>query len=260
MKKIGLLAITLLSASLAMAQEKAVRDVPEPRAGEEQRRPFGAESRFSAMSLEEMMEWEPTSPNPYLSFLPQGVEPDYEYWEAFMMKSLERKMLTGGISSVSADVAITTNEQEINGSPVSANEIARAAIQFPNVAQILGNAAQNDQDFFKVPLVAGDVLSVAVDILPVDEALTFNQIFISLRDPDGVTLVETFFALSLLSALPDNSPLLVDGDSSAAIVIPKTGNYFISLEFANEFDYQMRVTAVRPLFEQAESLEPIEEM
>ena len=70
MYRLPVLAVAMLSAAAAFAQS------------------YPAPNRISAAQLRTMT---PSSPNPYLAFLPEGVEPDYAYWNAWLREEGQRR-------------------------------------------------------------------------------------------------------------------------------------------------------------------------
>src|SRR5690606_8644160 len=52
-----------------------------------------AQPRFFGLTAEQILAKEPASANPYVAFLPAGVEPDYEYWNARLALESYRRAL-----------------------------------------------------------------------------------------------------------------------------------------------------------------------
>lgn len=80
---------------------------------------YPAPDRISARSLATMT---PDSPNPYLAFLPEGVEPDYEYWNAWMREESQRRARDTRSSLTS--VAVDFSESEPNDTQASGNFVS----------------------------------------------------------------------------------------------------------------------------------------
>ncbi len=72
---------------------------------------------YSSQQLQKMT---PTSPNPYLSLLPEGVEPDWDYWRPYMRAQSKN----GRPASFTSVVPTPFSETEPNNSQATANHIA----------------------------------------------------------------------------------------------------------------------------------------
>lgn len=52
-----------------------------------------AQPRFFGLTADQILERKPESPNPYVALLPEGVEPDYDYWNARLALESYRRAL-----------------------------------------------------------------------------------------------------------------------------------------------------------------------
>lgn len=94
-----------------------------------------------------------------------------------------------------------------------------------------------DIDFYEVELEEGDILGV--DVFGAGQT-------VSLFDPSGTLMFRS--SSSLQGAYPDGSPLPSNGNASASIVAPITGNYFVSVT-GDSGQYDLQLRAFRPELE-----------
>ncbi len=218
-------------------------------------------SKYDGMTLQEMEQIKPSSPNPYVSFLPVGVTPDYEYWDAYLALKAERRALQQRVrppaSTASLDPLpfVVFEESEPNNNISNATVVNNGRLPVNSVFTVAGSSQIGDIDFFAVRLIAGDVLSVAADELPVDNSVSLGLIELSLLDANGRLLVAPdVFANAAL--FPEASPLLVGGDARINFVISQSGEYFLRLRAQASIDYDLRIGRFRPVLESPTAPQP----
>lgn len=81
---------------------------------------LGWAQRFKELTEADLRAMQPASPNPYLAFLPEDVEPDFAYWYARMKIDAVKR---GQQRALSPALAVAVDEEEPNDTPGSAMEL-----------------------------------------------------------------------------------------------------------------------------------------
>ncbi len=154
----------------------------------------GTEKERPILTRADLAQETPKSANPYVSFLPVGVDPDFRYWDAVRRfvgedrADEQRRLNRRGELTV---------ETEDNNSQVTANGLGSFG---PSPAAtytlIMGttDAGPTTDDYFSVELNAGDILGVASDI---------SGMRLSIIDPNGIERFGSTGSVSFIQPTDD---------------------------------------------------------
>jgi hypothetical protein len=234
---------------------------PDPKARAEE---SANKLRYAGYSLEQLKAIEPTSPNPYLSFLPADVKPDKAYWRAWMRaKAIERRAVhTQTIGEPASE------ESEPNDSVGTGNSITSFGSgpeQTPSV-DVSGNfpppsaatsIASFEEDDGAIPLANNVSLSAGQRVTVMAQigdgphgvfgtangdfdfyslsGVTAGQIITAqINTPPDMQVLDSFLALwdsdgNLLATIDDDLSRPLSLDRFLLYTAPVDGTYYISV-------------------------------
>jgi hypothetical protein len=258
--RFGLIIFCLLMgyANLSMLQ---AQPNPDPKARAEE---SANKLRYAGYSLEQLKVIEPTSPNPYLSFLPVDVKPDKAYWRAWMRaKAIERRAVhtqtIGGPASEESepnDSVGTGNALTSFGSGPEQTPSADVSGNFPPPSAATAIASFEEDDGAiplanDVRLSAGQRVTVMAQIgdgphgvfgtangdfdFYAISGVTAGQIITAqINTPPDIQVLDSFLALwngdgNLLATNDDDFSRAFSLDSFLLYTAPADGTYYISV-------------------------------
>jgi hypothetical protein len=177
-----------------------------------------------------------SSPNPYLSWLPDATPADYAAWQQRMS---DRSDTRRSIVDSSAPVVQETEAPGVTGrndTLATAQRVRGFGTGATPVARILGNLSA-DVDIYRFDLRAGDI--IAAQVTGAGHRVTFF-------DPAGVQLQGS--AQDFSSLYPESSPLPRGGNAIAEHVAPIGGTHYLAVQDGTG-DYEVAVQAHRPPLE-----------
>ncbi len=206
----------------------------------------------------------PPGPNPYLSFLPVGVEPDYDAWRGFMELGAAARFdrLDSGLGK-----ALDVQETEPNNSLGEANPIAgfgngpgedpvadvTGIFAAPAAPSPLGPYAEDDGSIplaTEIPLAAGQAVIVQgtigdgpfgsggtgsgdLDFFKISGVLEGQAIIIDIETPEPLGDLDTFIGLydgdGNSIALNEDEDSATNHDGYLAIPAPYDSDYYVSV-------------------------------
>jgi hypothetical protein len=176
----------------------------------------------------------PSSPNPYLSWLPDSSTVDYEAWQDRMAERSASRQ--SGVDR-SAPVVRETEPPGTHGG----NDTLAQAEPLPNrpTARVLGRLSPDapDVDVYRFRLRAGDVFAAKV-------TGAANQA--TILDPAGVRMQDS--AQDLTALYPEDSPLPRGGNAIADHVAAVGGTHYLAIADGSG-DYEVSVQVHRPPLE-----------
>lgn len=141
-----------------------------PGALAQQAKPTPGEPLFGGLTEAEIERTVPTSPNPYTSFLPEGAEPDYRYWNARLALEAHRRAERRGEFEPVTRGGFTFDETESEGvagendTPATADFVAGFGTDEGDEADltIFGSIADSDLTIANVTPFAEDDGSITL--------------------------------------------------------------------------------------------------
>ena len=177
-----------------------------------------------------------SSPNPYLSWLPDASQADYAAWRQRMS---ERSATERSIVDTSAPVVMETEAPGVTGrndTLATAQRLRGFGTGQTPVARILGNLTA-DVDIYRFDLRAGDIFAAQ---------LTGAGHRLTVFDPAGVQMQGS--AQDFSSLYPEPSPLPRGGNAIADHIAAVGGAHYLAVEDGTG-DYEVAVQAHRPPLE-----------